>query len=813
MKDIEVRLESATKETNLPRFEQIVEHLRERQNLFNENGCDLIDSSLKLQGNSPLDPCLSVCLDLDDISIVSTAKRRPSTQDMFASNNYDSLLKKLIPLVSQLLSLMDKTANQHIIEKATVYLLWIFYDASNHNHLLYQHSNNTSSNIMANMSSNFAQLEYIFCIENLNSFILEDICKVSSSLFELMDQSFLNTIFFYPSMVRKAAHDVEMQDPNDQDWFSYFEQEVGKRDITIECVDPFENASFNFFPVNNEDLKRIKESATNFGNFNFNYTNSEFILQNLISSNSLPMAKEFSNMNVNSANESKLPAKARIDGVDRNDTQQQVPEQQVEQSTEDAIALLFSELTIYISNYNSTHSEVYYLNHEELFNTILNWVIENNPDEDLCIELTNLLGEDSASLITKIITFYKPNILRSNAVISQTTTVNNETSRSGAGVSKGVSSSFERAENLWKKVCQAKGASATNLGPSIVVHTEKEKVLKKEMRKIEKKYREELSKAQKTANNELGNDTEKLTLQDLEMMREQNLKASIRAAFEPRLEDNLRPAQQVEKYPFVFDLLQTIKTTASYISETKLMLPSGFQKRDHRTHEEVIIPLISSNEETKEFLKNFPQIEIKDTDEFCRLGFDGFTRLNLIQSTVFQTAYLTDNQNMLICAPTGAGKTNIAMLAILNILRTYSVDGTAKSIKNDQFKIVYIAPMKALCAEMTASFGKRLEPFGVKVRELTGDMQLTSKEIMETQMLVVTPEKWDIVTRKSVGDVQLLDLVRLIIIDEVHLLQSDRGHVLETLVARTIRYVEQAQKCVWKDFIYGTFLLVNLLIL
>src|SRR6218665_3331147 len=75
-------------------------------------------------------------------------------------------------------------------------------------------------------------------------------------------------------------------------------------------------------------------------------------------------------------------------------------------------------------------------------------------------------------------------------------------------------------------------------------------------------------------------------------------------------------------------------------------------------------------------------------------------------------------------------------------------------------------------------------------------MQLTSKEIMETQMLVVTPEKWDIVTRKSVGDVQLLDLVRLIILDEVHLLQSDRGHVIETIVFLTIRYVESAQKCI-----------------
>ena len=56
---------------------------------------------------------------------------------------------------------------------------------------------------------------------------------------------------------------------------------------------------------------------------------------------------------------------------------------------------------------------------------------------------------------------------------------------------------------------------------------------------------------------------------------------------------------------------------------------------------------------------------------------------------------------------------------------------------------------------------------GVVVRELTGDMQMTKKEIMETQMIVTTPEKWDVVTRKSTGDVALTQIVRLLIIDEV----------------------------------------------
>ena len=57
------------------------------------------------------------------------------------------------------------------------------------------------------------------------------------------------------------------------------------------------------------------------------------------------------------------------------------------------------------------------------------------------------------------------------------------------------------------------------------------------------------------------------------------------------------------------------------------------------------------------------------------------------------------------------------------------------------------------------------------------------------QMIVTTPEKWDVVTRKGTGDVSLSQIVRLLIIDEVHLLHEDRGAVIETLVARTLRQV------------------------
>ena len=65
-------------------------------------------------------------------------------------------------------------------------------------------------------------------------------------------------------------------------------------------------------------------------------------------------------------------------------------------------------------------------------------------------------------------------------------------------------------------------------------------------------------------------------------------------------------------------------------------------------------------------------------------------------------------------------------------------------------------------------------------------------------MLVTTPEKWDVVTRKSVGDVALSQIVKLLILDEVHLLHEDRGPVLESIVARTLRQVFRHRQTAYK---------------
>lgn len=67
-----------------------------------------------------------------------------------------------------------------------------------------------------------------------------------------------------------------------------------------------------------------------------------------------------------------------------------------------------------------------------------------------------------------------------------------------------------------------------------------------------------------------------------------------------------------------------------------------------------------------------------------KIAFQGIKELNRIQSIVFDTAYNT-NENLLISAPTGAGKTNVAMLAIVHQIRQFVENDV---ILKDKFKVL-----------------------------------------------------------------------------------------------------------------------------
>ncbi|ODQ80809.1 hypothetical protein BABINDRAFT_127355 [Babjeviella inositovora NRRL Y-12698] len=256
----------------------------------------------------------------------------------------------------------------------------------------------------------------------------------------------------------------------------------------------------------------------------------------------------------------------------------------------------------------------------------------------------------------------------------------------------------------------------------------------------------------------------------------------------------LLPRSTNQEYPHVFRAYDAGNTLS--VTGKKFALPIGTTRQSLETHEEIIIPY----PDKRPPIINERLVPVAELDFLCQGTFKGYDTLNRMQSLVYPVAYNT-NENMLVCAPTGAGKTDVAMLTVLHtinqfVTETQTSEGIQVDIDYDEFKIVYVAPLKALAAEIVEKMGSRLAWLGIQVRELTGDMQLTKAEIMKTQMIVTTPEKWDVVTRKANGDNDLVSKVKLLIIDEVHLLHEERGSVIETLVARTLRQVESSQSMI-----------------
>ncbi|KAJ3332458.1 Sec63 [Blyttiomyces sp. JEL0837] len=162
-------------------------------------------------------------------------------------------------------------------------------------------------------------------------------------------------------------------------------------------------------------------------------------------------------------------------------------------------------------------------------------------------------------------------------------------------------------------------------------------------------------------------------------------------------------------------------------------------------------------------------------------GLFPFSHFNPVQSKSFDIAFRS-SQNLVVSAPTGSGKTCIMEVAIARLIMQ---SGT------ENIKVVYIAPTKALCNERCEDWKKKLRALGFTCCELTGDTEHQNlRETQQSNVIVTTPEKWDSVTRKWRDYKQLLSHVRLLLIDEVHMLnEPKRGATLEVVVSR-MRTVE-----------------------
>ncbi|CCH43602.1 hypothetical protein BN7_3155 [Wickerhamomyces ciferrii] len=153
-----------------------------------------------------------------------------------------------------------------------------------------------------------------------------------------------------------------------------------------------------------------------------------------------------------------------------------------------------------------------------------------------------------------------------------------------------------------------------------------------------------------------------------------------------------------------------------------------------------------------------------------------FQNFNKMQSKSFQTVYHETN-NCVISAPTGSGKTVLFELAILKLLNFES--------DTNNLKILYIAPTKSLCLEKENDWRSKFSTFGLTVGALTSDTSFTETDkVKKANIIITTPEKWDLMTRKWNDYSKLFKLIKLLLVDEIHILRDNRGSTLEVVVTR-----------------------------
>ena len=137
--------------------------------------------------------------------------------------------------------------------------------------------------------------------------------------------------------------------------------------------------------------------------------------------------------------------------------------------------------------------------------------------------------------------------------------------------------------------------------------------------------------------------------------------------------------------------------------------------------------------------------------------------------------------------PTSGGKTLLAQFRILQALNQFDAD---------EGWIAYVAPTRALSAQITRRLRRDFEPLNIRVEQLTGAVevdafedQLLSERGRPFQILVATPEKLSLVVRNKKVDRPLA----LVVMDEAHNIENySRGLRIEFLLATVKRDCPQA---------------------
>ncbi len=183
----------------------------------------------------------------------------------------------------------------------------------------------------------------------------------------------------------------------------------------------------------------------------------------------------------------------------------------------------------------------------------------------------------------------------------------------------------------------------------------------------------------------------------------------------------------------------------------------------------------SNSENKKNKLKNFP-LNLIIT----------FEKLNKVQESCFDLLFYT-NENCLITAPTGSGKTLLFEISLARIIKE-NFNFNTKSFTKNNFKMIYIAPIKSLCQEKSFDWKIKFSqnPLNLNILEFTSDNEyINYTQLNDANLILTTPEKFDVLSRKWKKIPEFFLEITLLLIDEIHLLnEENRGATIEAIVSR-----------------------------
>ena len=130
-----------------------------------------------------------------------------------------------------------------------------------------------------------------------------------------------------------------------------------------------------------------------------------------------------------------------------------------------------------------------------------------------------------------------------------------------------------------------------------------------------------------------------------------------------------------------------------------------------------------------------------------------------------------------VCLPTSGGKTRIAELAILQCL-----------IDFPDSVVLFLAPFRLLAFEIEDSLSKTFNALGFEVSNLYDGTQFSKIDEMiinESNIIIATPEKAKAIIRSNS---EITSRIKLVIIDEGHLLGAEERYVTSEILIEELRY-------------------------